>query len=72
MYAGTDISTYPLPQASEFLKKGILGKYILVCTCPNGKLISKTVYTCLHRKWHKYQELCKECHTIKKKMDLNH
>ena len=35
--AGTDISTSPLAPASEFLKKGLSGKYILVFTCPNGK-----------------------------------
>ena len=34
--SGTDISTIPLAPASEFQKKGLLGKYILVCTCPNG------------------------------------
>ena len=26
-----------LAPASEFLKKGLSGKYILVCTCPNGQ-----------------------------------
>ena len=26
-----------LAPASEFLKKGCLGKYFLVCTCPNGQ-----------------------------------
>ena len=33
--AGTDISTSPLAPASEFLKKGLSGKYMLVFTCPN-------------------------------------
>ena len=32
---GTDISTSPLAPASEFKKKGLSGKYILVFTCPN-------------------------------------
>ena len=36
-FAGTDISTSPLAPASEFLKKGLSGKYILVLTCPNGQ-----------------------------------
>ena len=31
--AGFDISTSPLAPASEFLKKGLSGKYILVFTC---------------------------------------
>ena len=35
--SGTDISTSPLAPASEFLKKGLSGKYILVLTCPNGQ-----------------------------------
>ena len=35
--SGTDISTSTLAPASEFLKKGLLGKYILVFTCPNGQ-----------------------------------
>ena len=34
--AGTDISTSQLALASEFLKKGLSGKYILVFTCLNG------------------------------------
>ena len=33
--AGTDISTSPLAPASEFLEKGLLGKYIIFFTCPN-------------------------------------
>ena len=33
--AGTDIITCPLAPASDFLKKGLSGKYILVFTCPN-------------------------------------
>ena len=33
--AGFDISTSRLARASEFLKKGLSGKYILVFTCPN-------------------------------------
>ena len=37
IHAGTDISTRPLAPASEFLKKGLSGKYILVFTCPNGQ-----------------------------------
>ena len=36
-FAGTDISTSPLAPASEFLKKGLSGKYTLVLTCPNGQ-----------------------------------
>ena len=35
MFPGTDISTSLLALASEFLKKGLSGKYILVFTCPN-------------------------------------
>ena len=35
--SGTDISTGPLTPASEFLKKGLSGKYILVFPCPNGQ-----------------------------------
>ena len=35
--AGTDISTRPLALASEFLKKGLSGKYISRFTCPNGQ-----------------------------------
>ena len=34
---GTNISTSLLPPASEFLKKGLSGKYISVFTCPNGQ-----------------------------------
>ena len=34
---GFDISTSPLAPTSEFLKKGLSGKYILVFTCPNGQ-----------------------------------
>ena len=34
---GFDISTCPLAPASEFLKKGLSGKYILAFTCPNGQ-----------------------------------
>ena len=34
---GTDISTSPLALTSAFLKKGLLGKYILVFTCQNGQ-----------------------------------
>ena len=34
---GTDISTSPLAQASEFLKTGLMGKHISVFTCPNGQ-----------------------------------
>ena len=35
--AGADISTSPLAPASDFLKKVLSGKYILVFTCPNGQ-----------------------------------
>ena len=35
--AGIKISTCLLAQASEFLKKGLSGKYILVFTCLNGQ-----------------------------------
>ena len=35
--SGTDISTSLLAPASEFLKKGLSGKYILVFTCLNGQ-----------------------------------
>ena len=35
--SGTDISTSLLALASEFLKKGVSGKYILVFTRPNGQ-----------------------------------
>ena len=35
MHLGTDIRTSPLASASEFLKKGLSGKYVLVFTCPN-------------------------------------
>ena len=35
LWTGTDISISPLAPASEFLKKGLSGKYILVFTCPN-------------------------------------
>ena len=35
--AGTNISTCPLAPASEFLKKWLLGNYILVFTCLTGK-----------------------------------
>ena len=35
--AGFDISTSLLALASEFLKKGLSGKNILVFTCPNGQ-----------------------------------
>ena len=34
---GYDISTCPLAPASEILKKGLSGKYILVFTCPHGQ-----------------------------------
>ena len=45
--AGTDISTSPLAPASEFLKKGLSGKYVLFFTCPNGQadfLIIKHIF----------------------------
>ena len=35
--SGIDISTCPLAPVSEFLKKGLLGKYILVFTYPIGQ-----------------------------------
>ena len=38
LLAGTDISNSPLAPASEFWKKGLSGKYILVFTCPNGQV----------------------------------
>ena len=44
--AGTDISTYPLAPASKFLKKGPVGKFIVVYTFSEH-------YTVLYRKWHK-------------------
>ena len=34
---GFNISTSPLAPASEFLKKGLSGKYILVFNCLNGQ-----------------------------------
>ena len=34
---GTDISTSPLAPVSDFLKIVLLGKYIIVFTCPNGQ-----------------------------------
>ena len=36
--AGNNISTFPLAPTSEFLKKGLSGKYITVFTCPNGQV----------------------------------
>ena len=35
-YYKTDIRTCPFALASEFLKKRLWGKHILVYTCPNG------------------------------------
>ena len=35
--AGFNISTCLLAPVSEFLKKGLSGKYILVSTCQNGQ-----------------------------------
>ena len=35
--AGFNISTSPLAPASDFWKKGLSGKYILVFTFPNGQ-----------------------------------
>ena len=66
---GTDISTCLLAPASEFLKKGFTGKYILVCIYLNGQAdFLSSLHIC--RKWHKYLEICKQCNTIKKKMFL--
>ena len=45
---GFNISTSPLAPASEFLKKRLSGKYILVFTCPNGQadFLSTTHFLC--------------------------
>ena len=52
---GTNISTSPLAPASDFLKKGLSGKYILVFTCPNVNVPNTQRYannaTQLNRKW---------------------
>ena len=37
MASGTNISTSPFAPASEFLKNGLSGKYILVYTCLNSQ-----------------------------------
>ena len=42
---GTNISTSPLAPTSEFLKKGLSGKYILIFTWQMGKLIFWTLNT---------------------------
>ena len=37
--SGTDISIDRLPRQVNFLKKGLSGKYILVCTCHDGQAV---------------------------------
>ena len=49
MASGTDISTCLLDLASEFLKKGLSGTHILVCSCLNGQVDFRKNYTFLHR-----------------------
>ena len=47
---GLDIRTSPLAPASEFLKKGLSDKYILVCTCLNGQVDFLSTTHFLYRK----------------------
>ena len=49
--SGTDISTSPLAAASEFLKKGLSGKYVLVFTCPNGQADFLNIKHIFYSKW---------------------
>ena len=66
---GTDISTSPLAPASEFLKKGLSGKCILVSTCPNGQAdFLSAKHIIFYSKWPKYPEICKLCNKTEKKM----
>ena len=58
---GTIISTCPLALASEFLKKGLSGKYIIVFTFPNGQadhLNAKHIFCSI---WPIKPELSKQC-----------
>ena len=49
--SGFDISTCPLAPASEFLKKGLSGKNVLVCTCPNRQTdFLSTTHSSIYRK----------------------
>ena len=66
--AGTDISTSPLAPASEFVKKGLSGKYISVFTSQMGKLYFWTLNTFFFGKWPRYPELCKQCNKTESKM----
>ena len=45
--SGTDISICLLALASEVLKKGLSGTYILICTCLNSRL-EKLIFRTLH------------------------
>ena len=55
---GTDTSTSPFAPASDFLEKGLSGKYILVFTCPNRQAdFLNTIHMyvfLLNSEWHKY------------------
>ena len=57
-FALCDISTSPLGPASEFLKKELSGKYILISTCPNGQTDFLSTTHFYVDKWHKYPEIC--------------
>ena len=68
---GTDLSTSPLAPASEFLKNGLSGKYILVFTCPNGQAdFLNTKHIFIYSECPKYPEICKQCNKTEKKMVL--
>ena len=72
--SGSDISTWPLSPASEFLKNWLSGTeanlYILVFNCPAGKAdFQSSPYIFMEKMWHEcLVEMCKQCHKIKKKM----
>ena len=69
VFTGFDIRTCPLAPASEFLKKWLSGKYILVSTCLDGQadfLNSSHIF--IKKMCHKYLEICKQCNKIKRKM----
>ena len=58
MTADSDIGTRPLAPTSEFLKKGLLIKYILVCTCLNGQA---DFLSSLHIFTSKMEQITKDC-----------
>ena len=69
---GTDISTSLLAPASEFSKKGLSGKYILVFTCPNRQAdFLNTKHIFFYSEWPKYPGIFKQFNKLKRKWFSN-